>query len=786
MADSNKMFSAEDFDADFTLPTADNSMANEFAEEFETPVPQETPVEQPVQPMQQRQPVQQRKPVQQQVAQPKQRVQQEVQPELKKVTRTGSETEIREVDPTKNAKLQKRLKQKPKEVNVGKFHLPKKLIYIAIPVVAIILMLVVKAIKGGGSGSSAGGDGNYFSILDTIVQNEVGQFTYTIDVRTKEAEPVTETPTEDNYEDVANTEGGAEMQEGAETEEVTAEPEVVTKNKFTESWGTAEDIKVFSWQYPNYKVIIDGVCTNADPNAYEADIKISLATVGHNDLLTEIVAKDGKYYVDFDSLGVWLRSSKDAYLTSLGADIPEGAKYVEISKEDFSIPSRYAEDYEKSASAMVGLHDNIQILNATIAYLEGNLQECIGSECFSTSVAEGGKTEHINIGTETGKKIVEKVKAMVQNDALAYDGYLSYLQSKTNADGTPWLSEAQLQQRVNEKDNFLYAMTPLQVYFNTHSIDNVNLQAVGSARQYVSAGQDNIAEADLTVQFQSDTTFYNIQFTMTRKSGSATVELDTGNVIDINQLVSNEDIDSKVYLLDKFNRLIDYLNPTIIQLSKQMEMNPDRVSETIKQALVDIVNSIPEQTGVYLTTLTADKYIEIYKALIDKKDELTGTDKVNTLIVEDFLKTVNDITGGVIVEVPVEQEVEQITYPEMVYEDSDMKIIANFNQELSNKNVFVVSTTIMNKTENSVVLNLTNFSLRTLLSSTYSSNNLTTLRDVDNTWDESLTPQAIELPPSSYADIDLYFAVVGDSGYMDMWYQPVGGEPIKLGVIIQE
>ena len=73
-----------------------------------------------------------------------------------------------------------------------------------------------------------------------------------------------------------------------------------------------------------------------------------------------------------------------------------------------------------------------------------------------------------------------------------------------------------------------------------------------------------------------------------------------------------------------------------------------------------------------------------------------------------------------------------------------------------------------------------------LLSSTYSSNNLTTLRDNDNTWDETLTPQAIELEPSAYADVDLYFVVAGDSGYMDMWYQPIDKEAIKLGVIIQE
>ena len=594
-------------------------------------------------------------------------------------------------------------------------------------------------------------------------------------MRTKAIEPVnTQNETGADYNEVANTESGTDV-----PEELQEQP--VMKNQFTESWGSADDIKVFSWQYPQYKIIIDGVCFNSNPETYEADIKVSLATVGHNDLITEILVKDGKYYIDFNSLGVWLRSSKDAYLISLGEDIPEGAKYVVINQEDFKIPSRYAEDYELENSSIVGLRDNIRTLNALIAYLESNIKDCIGKECYSTSTSEGGTTERLTIGVNTGNKITEKVKSLALNSSAAYDGYVEVL--KNNG----LLTETQYQQKLNEKDNFLYAINPLQIYFNTKPIDMTNLQALGSARQYTSSSNQNVAEADLHVQFQSDDKSYDIMASLTRKSGKvAPIEIDTSNIIDIHKLVADETIDGRTYLLGKFNRLIDYLNPSCIQLSKQLEMNPERISENIKQSLVSIVNSMPEQTGVYLTTLTVDKYIETYKNLIDKKDELTGTDKVNTLIVEDFLNTVNDITGGVIIEVPVEAEVEQIVYPELIYEDSDMKIIANFNQELSNKNVYVVSTTIMNKTSNPVTLNLTNFSLRTLLSSTYSSNNLTTLKDNDNTWDETLTPQAIELNASSYADVDLYFVVAGDSGYMDMWYQPIDKDAIKLGVIVQE
>ncbi len=74
------------------------------------------------------------------------------QEEVHRVKRTGSETEIREVDPTKNAKLQKRMKQKPSSVGIGGFKIPKKLLYIAVPVLIIVVMVVAKLVIGGVGG----------------------------------------------------------------------------------------------------------------------------------------------------------------------------------------------------------------------------------------------------------------------------------------------------------------------------------------------------------------------------------------------------------------------------------------------------------------------------------------------------------------------------------------------------------------------------------------------------------------------------------------------------------
>ena len=100
-----------------------------------------------------------------------------------------------------------------------------------------------------------------------------------------------------------------------------------------------------------------------------------------------------------------------------------------------------------------------------------------------------------------------------------------------------------------------------------------NLQAVGSARHYQSMGGENVAEADLRMQFQSDTKFYDIDLSLTRKLGADTkVELDTGNVIQLNQLFTGKNnVECFTFLLDKFNRVIDYLILLVFScLSRQL------------------------------------------------------------------------------------------------------------------------------------------------------------------------------------------------------------------------
>ena len=207
-----------------------------------------------------------------------------------------------------------------------------------------------------------------------------------------------------------------------------------------------------------------------------------------------------------------------------------------------------------------------------------------------------------------------------------------------------------------------------------------------------------------------------------------------------------------------------------------MEPNPDKIIDTIRQSLVDIVNST-EDTGIYLTTLTVDDYIEKYSQM-DYDTALTQ-DRINILIVQDFLDTVNSVTGEVYIEVPVEVEEEVLQYPELVYENSDIKIISQFNTEESNSNLYVVDTLIMNKKDTPINVDLTNFSVRTLLSSKYTANSFTELHSYDNTWDDVLSPINIDLGQSSYANVKLYFVVNGDSGYMDMWF----GEE-NLGVVV--
>lgn len=671
-------------------------------------------------------------------------------PQTKNTKRKSKESKV-EVDPTEGRQKIKRQEEKRKRGNVKK----NIGIFATAGIVLIAIFLCISFFKKDKD--------NYFTVLDGILNNELGTFEYTFDVRTTEHTEVAQN-IEVTLADLKNVEGseaaeGSEVSEASEGEGGTEETSApVSSNTFVE-WTNADGTKMNSWRYPKYKLTFSGICTSTDP--YEADITVSLATEYHNGVLTEIIAKDGVYYLDLASLTSWLRSSSDSYLISLGEQIPDGAKYLMIPKDSLNLPSRYAEDSEVDLSKCPDLRTFIQRINFLERSITSSLKGTVNiDKCMTTSEASYG----LLITGADGVKVANGVQSIVNRSGEFYKSYLS------GAKGKGLYDDSQYTQALREEDNVMKALTDLMVYLNIEDLSKSNVTISGTARKYTNSKGNSTLEASLNTSFQSSEKDYNVNMTFMRCGDKGEVTTPDGST------VTKDKLPSESLVRETLWGIVDYMNPTSILLENKLELNPERIEANIKDQLIKLVNSIPD-AQMYLTETTVDSYIAKYANFDDTS--ASKVDLVNAQIVKDFMDTVNNVTGGIYIEVEVTPEAEMPQYPEMVYEDTNIKITAKLNEETSDANLYQVDMFIINKANGSITLDLTNFSLQTLLSSVYPANNTTLLHNYDNSWDDTKSPSELVLQPSTYANVSLYFVISNDTGYMDLWF----GDD-KLGEIV--
>ena len=248
-----------------------------------------------------------------------------------RVTRTGSETEVRQVDPTKNKKLQKRQQEAKNKVTKKEFKLPKWALVVGSVALLVIVVIVAKAIMSANKSK----DTNFFTVFDTVTQpTQPGLFHYDITVATQPNMKVIDVVENEVSMETVDDLNNMEIVEQEELGISEFANEKTGSNYIFKEWTNIDGTKVTSWQYPTFQIIIDELCTSTDP--FEASFKIQLATTVTNAEFTEIIVKDGKYYIDLDTMRNWLITSKDSYLMSVAQEIPEGIKYVEITEDDLN------------------------------------------------------------------------------------------------------------------------------------------------------------------------------------------------------------------------------------------------------------------------------------------------------------------------------------------------------------------------------------------------------------------------------------------------------------------
>ena len=666
--------------------------------------------------------------------------------------------------------------------------LKKKQTWIAAAVIVVlVLAFVAKSVLGGGSSKE-----NFFTVLNTILNSDGGQFSYTITVNSgKHTDKGIENKSysTDDLKDInAGTEGVTETTQTAEPTEVSSEPKDTTSSILdstkdadnektltakTEEWNDRDENSLTEWKYPNYTIKLTGGATSVSP--YTAKINVVLATESFSDSFTDIIAVEDNYYINVEQMKYWLENSKDSYLVSLSEQMPEGSKYIHIGKDDFKIPSRYAEDGEKDLSGVTGLYSYKKELLTLINMVCGTVQ----NYCSFDSNSKDGYL--VSAQGESGADIANAIKSLVTNSGNTYDAYINQFE----------LSDDAKKQKVREKDNFISAMSKAMTYMNLTTADAMNFSLNGNALTLANGDNNQQYEANMSINYTLNDTDYAISITAQRVG--ATVEkivAPTESVSD--SLMTFSDI------LNITNNVTDYFNFTDIELEKKLEPTPENSINTALQNFVDLVN----ENNCYDKVLSVHNVMAFLQKYsnIKERDAENDNDKACIILTNDFLDKFDkllvdarkqivkdDITGketDINNEDETKDEKEDVEqYPEVDTTIDGADVTFKVNEKKSNAKLLVVDMIIDNNTDTDVTFDTTLFQVKTLLGSVYPANNQTLLGGFDATWYDKYDDKVDvkkTVSSNSSDDTTLYFVISDDNGYMDIWYNDS-----NLGVLVQ-
>lgn len=601
-------------------------------------------------------------------------------------------------------------------------------IVIGVVVLAVVAMIAVKALSGGKKDSS------YGDLVESVYGSDLGLFNYTITVETGQKGTLLAADTLPDVPELDSTEEGA-----------TDTPD----HEFSD-WNRFSAEQVTSWQYPCFEVNVNGVTTSVEP--YTSHFTISIGTPTYQGVFTEVTAFEGKYYVDIDTMRNWLINSKDSYLVDIGENVPQGTKYLVIPEDSLVLESRYAENSEVKDSGIKGLKN---IKARTLMVVNGVLNNVIfsaDSSCFTSE----DDVAMVTIAGDEGANAVNRWKKVV-------DSAGDFIGSLANSNKTLY-TEEQYAQTLKERDNILAAFEKTSEYLNTHNASDAKFSFSGLARDYQTANGSKSIEASFSMGYTTDDKDVIIRFSGNRSGGSAQVTMPTGSQITYSDFVNGDG--EEIFWGILFD-VADYFNFTGISTEKQLEITPDNITRNARLEFIDLVNEAG-CNSYWLNEHNLDEYLETWMGTNpdDYDDQL---DTMNSLMVGDFIDSLNNVTGGLVVEKVIEKEEEIAQFPDLDFTEQGIDFSFKYNTELSTPRMIVLDMECINKNAQAMQVDLGMFSLRTLLGSVYPANNETMLLSEDAAFDVSSLPLTVELPASSWGTAKLYFVISDDSGHMDLF-----------------
>lgn len=620
------------------------------------------------------------------------------------------------------------------------FNLSKKALIPIGVVVVLVVVLIVKSLVGGKS------ELEYYDTFEKVFSAELGYFKYTLDVRTGEKGSLITDSTKANVsmEELKNSANVEDEVEG-ETEEVEDSTEdFQSKNEF-QDWGKYADIKSGDWQYPNYRIIIEGNTTSIEP--LKTNFTVSIATDAYNNKFTEVYCIDGNYYLDVESICDWLKNSGDSYLVGVGDTLSFGSKWYVIPEAEFLVASRYAEVGEQELSQCDGLTKLYRRFLVALNTTKSTIKGSIGT----TGQIVSGDIVTLNLDGVDATSVVSAFKSMSVRSGDFYDSLIETGKSKELYD------DSQYKQAMREKDNFIEAMSELATYLQVTDLSTLNTKIGGNARVYTNGYGNQQIEVGLAVNYSSDKDVM-LQINGVRSGDNNEITLPNGSQIKEK---------SGVYR-DVLDKVFDYLNFTKIKTDVKLEINPSTISDEILTRFINLVNETGT-AGYYITKNNVYGFIDKYS---DYKptESTTKDDDVNAKLVSDLAEALNDIVGGIVVEKEVEKEEVVEQYPHITVKKSGVVFDIDYVQEESDSKIMKLKVEVLNKSDSDYTFNVTDFSMRTLLNSIYPANNETLLRDADNTFSMDQLIDEITLVPHEWSEFTMYFVMSDDDGHMDLYF----------------
>lgn len=622
----------------------------------------------------------------------------------------------------------------------------KKVILLGIGIVAVIILgLIVFSLTRDKT--------NYLTLTNNLLAQSKGSFRYVFDIRTSEHE---EGGTSDSASSLASLEN---IEANMDVDKILEEYQK-NKKDFVE-WTDKDGVEVVAWDYPKYKLIVEGNVKSVEP--LEMSLSLNLATNYFNDTLTDIVVKDNKTYVNIEQLRYWLINSKDKNLITLGNTLPESAKYVEYEGDAFNLYSTFAEvdEIDKSRElSIVSLYNRFLVAEKVLVSKLDIDKKCLTNE---------NEVYSLNITGDASVDLLKSIKSLVLRIGDTYKSIIS------NQYSNKLMSDEQYEQAKKETDNIVSAFSNLGMFFNTANLSDMNLQVGGNARTYTSGKGSTVFESTLATQFTANDTDYSISIQLHKDSKFTDVELPKQSSASISTYTDTDFVEK--YLLEVFK----YLNITGVDLEKQLISTCSSIKSDMLKDFVNLVNN--ENKGKEgFTSINQGNVLDFifnYKDM-EVTDDTSELDAVNIGLVKDFMEEFKDFIPNIIKDQDTNSSIKDGSrYTSLIADTDKFRIYADFNIETSNTRCIILDTYILNTSSEELVINTNDISLRTLQSSKYPANYLASLLEYDNSFDKTKAPETVTIAAGGFVKVPLYFIVQNGIEYMDLWY----GET-NLGVVI--